>query len=243
MISEGNGVKMIVVVDRRSEVAEAYKTTIGREGYSAISFDPEDFMSWFQTCPDIDLACVEGIVLGEFDSRESMTRSIKSRSHVPSIALSDTAALETTLKLFQAGADDVVRKPVHAKEIIARLSAIRRRFMQDQITQEQTSLWSEDGLTIYGDGRDPQVNGANLDLPRRERRILDYLAINRGRRLTRAQIFAAIYGVLEENVEECVVESHISKLRKKLRSHLGYDPIDTQRFLGYQLIGRMASVA
>jgi hypothetical protein len=33
------------------------------------------------------------------------------------------------------------------------------------------------------------------------------------------------------------VESHISKLRKKLKHALGYDPIDTKRYLGYQLVG------
>jgi DNA-binding response OmpR family regulator len=32
-----------------------------------------------------------------------------------------------------------------------------------------------------------------------------------------------------------VVESHISKLRKKLRHLLGYDPIDSKRYLGYRL--------
>ena len=37
-------------------------------------------------------------------------------------------------------------------------------------------------------------------------------------------------------VEENVVESHISKLRKKLRERLGFDPIDSKRFLGYRLI-------
>jgi two-component system, OmpR family, flagellar system response regulator FtcR len=38
-------------------------------------------------------------------------------------------------------------------------------------------------------------------------------------------------------VEENVVESHVSKLRKKLRARLGYDPIDSQRFLGYMMVG------
>ena len=74
------------------------------------------------------------------------------------------------------------------------------------------------------------MNGEVFRMPRRERRILQYLATNRGRRVTRAQIFSAIYGFHDEHVEECVVESHISKLRKKLRIELGYDPIDTQRF-------------
>jgi DNA-binding response OmpR family regulator len=72
---------------------------------------------------------------------------------------------------------------------------------------------------------------------RRERRILEYLAANRGRRVTKTQVFNAIYGIFDEEVEENVVESHISKLRKKLREKLGFDPIDSKRFLGYRLVG------
>ncbi len=74
-------------------------------------------------------------------------------------------------------------------------------------------------------------------LPRRERRILEYLAANRMRRVNRSLIFNAVYGLFDEEVEESVVESHISKLRKKLKHALGYDPIDTKRYLGYQLVG------
>jgi two-component system, OmpR family, flagellar system response regulator FtcR len=224
---------MIVVVDSRAEVCEAYKTTLGREGYAAVSFEPEDFISWFQSSQQLDLAAIEGILLGDFESRELITRSIKSKMEVPAIALNDFNNLDGTLKLYKAGMDDVVRKPIHAKELIARFDAIKRRS-----TDCQTALWSVDGLVVYGDGRAPEVNGRAVTLPRRERRILQYLASNKGRRVTRAQIFSAIYGLLDENVEECVVESHISKLRKKIRLEIGYDPIDTQRFLGYQLVGR-----
>jgi DNA-binding response OmpR family regulator len=54
--------------------------------------------------------------------------------------------------------------------------------------------------------------------------------------VSRAQIFSAVYGLFDEEIEESVVESHISKLRKKLRRVLGHDPIDCKRYLGYQLI-------
>ena len=92
------------------------------------------------------------------------------------------------------------------------------------------------GLRIYTDGRDPEVDGEPLPLPRRERRILEYLATKNGRRVTKTQVFNAIYGIFDGEVEENVVESHISKLRKKLREKLGFDPIDSKRFLGYRLV-------
>jgi DNA-binding response OmpR family regulator len=82
-------------------------------------------------------------------------------------------------------------------------------------------------------GAIPRSTATSSPLPRRERRILEYLIANRGRRVTKTQIFNAIYGIFDEEVEENVVESHISKLRKKLRKKLGVDPVDSKRFLGY----------
>ena len=133
----------------------------------------------------------------------------------------------------QVGVDDVVRKPVHVRELLARLGAIRRRPEADQQAAADKASASHGDLRVYFDGRDPDVCGETLRLPRRERRILEFLVRNKGRRVTKAQIFNSIYGIFDEDVEENVVESHVSKLRKKLRSHLGYDPIDSKRYLGY----------
>jgi DNA-binding response OmpR family regulator len=229
---------MIVIVEDRKDVSEAYISSMRREGYSAISFSPQDFVSWFHSASDVDLSAIEGIVVGECGQGETITRTIRRQSDIPAIALSEGKTLENTLKLFAAGADDVVRKPVHAREIIARICAIRRRQVSETLT-----LWSVDGMTIHGDGRGLEINGQFLQVPRRELRILEYLATNKNRRVTRSQIFNTVYGMLDEDVDESVVECHISKLRKKLRMALGYDPIDTQRFLGYQLVGRAMMAA
>ena len=55
--------------------------------------------------------------------------------------------------------------------------------------------------------------------------------------MTKKQIFDAVYGIYSEDVEDSVVEGHISKLRKKLRQRLGYDPIDAKRYIGYSYVG------
>jgi DNA-binding response OmpR family regulator len=226
---------MIILVDDRTDVTSAYRASFGREGFSTASFTPTDFDNWFHSTSGPDLAAIEAFILGDFDCRETVTRVIKTRSEAPAIALNDTTGLESTLKLFAAGADDVVRKPVHAREIIARIGAIRRRAAAGA---KSTAVGE---LRVFNDGRDPEVGGSPLALPRRERRILEYLVANRSRRVSRNQIFNAVYGLFDEEVEESVVESHISKLRKKLRGVLGYDPIDTKRYLGYQIVSRTSA--
>ncbi len=146
------------------------------------------------------------------------------------LALNGDKSLQETLDLFAAGVDDVVGKPMHVREILARIKAIQRR-----AEDEDEGTISGD-IRVFDDGRDPEVGGEPLQLPRRERRILEYLVSTKGRRVTKTQIFNFVYGLFSEEIDENVIESHISKLRKRLRHRLGHDPINSQRYLGYRLI-------
>jgi DNA-binding response OmpR family regulator len=217
---------MLVIVDEREIVREAYRTGFTEAGVSTTKFAPQEFCQWVDAAAEPDLQAVEAFLLGSFDHLGACPKLIRGRSQAPIIALSDHKCLDETLELFAAGVDDVVRKPVHVREILARVGAIRRRAKSDDYTMIGD-------LRVYFDGRDPEIRGETLVLPRRERRVLEFLVSNAGKRVTKAQIFNAIYGLFDEDVDECVVESHVSKLRKKLRHSLGFDPIEAKRYLGY----------
>ena len=221
---------MIVIVDEREAVTEGYRAWFDREGVSATGLSTSDFDNWVKTVSEPDILTVEAFLLGDCRDRHVFPKLIKGRSPAPVIAMNDNKSLEETLDLFAAGVDDVVRKPVHVREILARIKAIRSRV---QTRGEGTVVGD---MCVFLDGRDPEVAGGVLPLPRRERRILEYLVNNRGCRVTKTQIFNYVYGLFSEDIDENVVESHISKLRKRLRHRLGYDPIDSQRFLGYRLV-------
>lgn len=225
------GRTMIVIVDERDLVKEGYQSLFNREGIASAGFRSAEFGDWVESVAPSDLKSVRAFLIGECAEDKVSPRAIRSRSGAPVIALSEHHSLENTLRLFETGVDDVIRKPVHIREILARIAAIRRRVQDDVVSYTEVGP-----MRIYTDGRDPEIHGAPLPLPRRERRILEYLASNRGRRVTKSQVFNAIYGLFDDAVEENVVESHISKLRKKLREKLGFDPIESKRFLGYQLM-------
>ncbi len=220
---------MIVIVDERKLVTDGYSSMFGREGVASTGFGSTEFGEWVSSAPDEDLKSVRAFLIGDCEPDRVSPRALRDRTGAPVIALSEHHSLENTLRLFESGVDDVVRKPVHIREILARISAIRRRAI------EENRPASVGDLCIFMDGRDPEVKGEPLPLPRRERRILEFLASHGGKRVTKTQVFNAIYGIFDEEVEENVVESHISKLRKKLRERLGFDPIDSKRFLGYRL--------
>lgn len=221
---------MIIIVDERRMVTQAYETSFSREGIASMGFGPADFNHWVGSAAAPDLEAVEAFILGDCAELEDYPRQIRNRSRAPVIALNENPGLEHTLRIFAAGADDVVRKPVHVREIMARIEAIRRR-------REDAAGYTDVGdIRVFSDGCDPVVKGEVLLLPRRERRILEYLVSRRGRLVSKAQIFSSIYGIFDEDVQENVIESHISKLRKKLRNRLGFDPIESKRYLGYRLI-------
>lgn len=221
---------MIIIVEECETLMKGDPLGFGREGISAEGLAASDFQDWVRTASEPDMLAVEAFLLGDFDERRVFPKMIKQRSRAPVLALSGDRSLQETLDLFAAGVDDVIGRPMHVREILARIKAI-----QGRVKVEDKGAVSGD-IRVFADGRDPEVHGEQLHLPRRERRILEYLVSNKGRRVTKTQIFDFVYGLFSDEIDENVIESHISKLRKRLRHRLGYDPIDSQRYLGYRLI-------
>jgi len=221
---------VIILVDEREMVTSAYGTGFAREGISSVGFEPPEFEDWVESAPEPDLMAVEAFVIGNCERQAAYPKIIRGRCPAPVLAMNENEGLDQTLKLFEAGVDDVIRKPVHVREILARIAAIVSRGGLEAVPHQVVGE-----LTVYFDGRDPEVSNQLLPLPRRERRILEYLAKNVGRRVTKTQLFNSVYGIFDEDVDESVIESHVSKLRKKLRAQLGHDPIDSKRYLGYCL--------
>lgn len=225
---------MYILVDARQSVNAGYKARFDREGISSLGLAPDEFANWFQASSRSDRDAIQGFLLGDFEERAKCATAIRKLSRAPIIALSDVRSLDDTLLLFDAGIDDVLPKPVHVREILARSEAIWRRVNGGTAPAGDAV---PDRLKVYFDGRDPDIDGVALALPRRERHILECLVRNKGRRMTKTQIYNVVYGVYSNGVEESVIEGHVSKLRKKLSLRLGYDPIEAKRFIGYTFIG------
>lgn len=226
---------MYVIVDERPMVTDGYVANFSREGITSVGLLGEDFEDWLQTAPATDLDAVQGFLLGDCEQRPDLPELIHKRSRAPIIAMIETRCLTETLNLFGAGIDDVVRKPVHVREILARTEAVWRR-SQRESAKDTTVIDRSARLKVYFDGRDPDIDGEKMALPRRERQILEFLVRNRGRRMTKEQVFNAVYGAFTSDVDESVIEGHISKLRKKLRQKLSFDPIEVRRYLGYAFV-------
>ena len=220
---------MYIIVDDRESVTNSYVGGLVREGVSSIGFCSREFWDWLQSASEADVAAIDAFLLGDCDARRTLPRAMRKRSSAPIIALSGQKMLKNTLELFEAGVDDVVHVPVHLREILARTAAIVRRRVDDLPKPCETRL------QVFFTGRDPEIGGHALTLPRRELRILEYMVGNHGKWIAKTQIFNAVYGIFESTCDESVIESHVCKLRKKLRDRLGFDAIESRRHVGYRL--------
>lgn len=227
---------MFLLVDCREAVLAGYAAAFRKEGMAMLGQTPEDCRTWLASASAKDVLAIEAFIVGDCPGHETLPAAIRRKSPLPIIALTDNRKLDRTLQLFAAGVDDVVGKPIHVREILARALAIRRR------SSSGIDVSAGD-IRISADGSDPLIGGIAMQLPRREQRILEYLSSHSGRWIERDRMFTAIYGTSEDSIVDKTLESHISKLRRKLRERLGYDPIECRRFVGYRLVGKKGTVA
>jgi two-component system, OmpR family, catabolic regulation response regulator CreB len=127
---------------------------------------------------------------------------------------------------LELGADDYMAKPFSPRELVARVRALLRRAVQ---TPEPLSVFTHDEA-----GQRISLQGAWLDLTKREYGVLTLLLAAKGRILSREHLFERVWG-LETDSMDRTVDTHIKTLRAKLKAVDLQEFITTHRGMGYSL--------
>ena len=128
---------------------------------------------------------------------------------------------------LDAGANDYLAKPFHLEELEARIRSLTLR----QFTQNDVVLTCG-GVTFDTKARTAAAAGQPLALTRKETGILEYLLLHRGRPVSQEELIDHVWDNSVDNFSNSI-RVHISALRKKLRTALGYDPICNRIGEGY----------
>ena len=135
--------------------------------------------------------------------------------------------MEDKVEGLDAGANDYLAKPFHLAELEARIRSLTLR----QFTQNDVVLTCGP-LSFDTKSRTANAAGQPLTLTRKETGILEYLMLHRGRPVSQEELMEHVWDNSVDNFSNSI-RVHISALRKKLRTALGYDPIRNRIGEGY----------
>jgi len=148
---------------------------------------------------------------------------------LPVIVLSARGDIAERIDGLDKGADDYLVKPFALDEMLARIRAVRRR----PNIQENAEIHA--GRLVFDLSSDEAlVDGQILQLTRRELRVLSALMKRRGRVLLRESLEQAVYR-FDDYVQSNTLDSHISRLRRKLAEANAGIEIHSIRGIGYFL--------
>jgi DNA-binding response OmpR family regulator len=147
----------------------------------------------------------------------------------PIIVLTAHNDHEGRIRGLDLGADDYMGKPFVVEELIARLRAVLRR--QPQLSSDVITAGR---LSFEVSHMEPALDGKPLILPRRELLVLAALMKRIGRTVTREALANAVYS-FDAEIQSNALDSHVSRLRKKLAELNAGVAIHTIRGVGYLL--------
>jgi two-component system response regulator CpxR len=189
----------------------------GREGLAKAREGPYDLIIL-----DVMLPALDGF---------EVLRQLRKRSEVPVIMLTARTREPDRIAGLDAGADDYLPKPFGPDELMARIRAVLRRLGRAQ--PGPAEVFRVGALALNSRTRQVDRPGKTIDLTEIEFDILEMLARNAGRVVTRDEITAVLYQ-REATPYERSLDVHVSHLRRKLEAEGA--SIRTMRGVGYLLV-------
>lgn len=145
------------------------------------------------------------------------------------LIISAKSSIDDKVQGLRLGADDYLTKPFHLSELGARVAAIIRRKSFDG-----SNILEYDTLKMDLLQKTVTINGANIDLTRKEYDLLLYFIGNKSRVISKSALADHLWGDAINTDGYDFIYTHIKNLRKKLIQAGSPDYIRSVYGMGYQ---------
>ena len=226
--------KSVLVVEDDPSIAIGLRINLESEGYVVhLAEDGEDGLNMARSLePDL---IVLDVMLPRRNGLEVLHELRAEGRGMPIIILSAKAAEMDKVAGLELGAEDYVAKPFSLAELLARVRAALRRGHAPAVDRRRTINFGD--VEVDVEARNVKRGGEAVEMTAREFDVLLCLINERGRVLSRDDIFRRVWGPKHHGTPR-TVDNFIQQLRAKLET----DPQEptfvlTVRGVGYRFDG------
>jgi DNA-binding response OmpR family regulator len=223
----GANMKILIIEDEK-KLAQLMKKGLEENSFTVdLSHDGEEGM-YMATEFSYDAILLD-LTLPKKDGLEILNSLRTGKSEVPVLVITARGGVEQKIQGLNLGADDYIAKPFDLNELIARLRTVIRRSKG-----KPSPLIVIEDLAIDTNAQRVQRRGKEISLTAKEFSLLEYLALNAGRVVSRTELIEHIYDTDSEG-DSNVIDVYINYLRNKIDKGFDVQLIQTRRGAGYLL--------
>ncbi|MGJ9411551.1 response regulator [Aeromicrobium sp. CF4.19] len=221
----------VLVVEDEASYSEALSYVLRKEGFDvAVAETGPDALTEFER-GGADIVLLD-LMLPGLPGTE-VCRQIRQTSSVPIIMVSAKDTEVDKVVGLELGADDYVTKPYSPRELVARIRAVLRRGIAEEIDDD--AVLEAGRVRMDVERHLVSVDGETVRLPLKEFELLEFFLRNPGRVLTRGQLIDRVWGA-DYVGDTKTLDVHVKRLRAKIEPDPGTPVIlTTVRGLGYKL--------
>lgn len=217
----------LLIVEDEAELRQQLQQRFQDEGYAVdVAADGEEGLYIACEYP-VNVAIVD-IGLPKLSGIELLQRLRAAGKGFPVLILTARGRWQDKVDGLDAGADDYLVKPFHIEELVARVKALLRRAAG--LARPQVEYGP---IVLNTSTQQVFVEGKALELTAYEYKVLEYLMLNAGKVLSKADLTEHIYDQ-DFDRDSNVIEVFVGRLRRKLDPDNVLQPIETLRGRGYR---------